>query len=124
MHITAVTMHTPSSERSRLICLQPKNSESHAVRVAAPVQVIIPEGTLWQETEQLVHEAGLLPPFLIKPLWSDGRPGSHGLAVVYDLPSLDTLLSGAPSSNFSPPVVVQQFVLHGGVLNKVRDVRL
>ena len=35
-------------------------------------------------------------------------------------PSLSNLLSGAASSGVKPPVVIQEFVDHGGVLFKVR----
>ncbi len=85
------------------------------------MQVDIPEGSTLQDMERLLAQSGMQPPLLVKPLWTDGREGSHGLAVVYDLPSLGQLLdgSGAVSSSFRPPVVIQQFVPHGGALHKV-----
>lgn len=90
-----------------------------AVRVQAPVQVEISESTTLGEAYQLLQSAGLKPPLLVKPLWSDGREGSHGLAVLHDLQMLEKLLSGRVSSELKPPLVVQQFVEHGGVLYKV-----
>lgn len=90
-----------------------------AVRVQAPVQVEILETTTLAEAEQMLRDAGLKPPLLVKPLWSDGREGSHGLAVLHDLQSMGKLLQGAISSDLKPPLVVQQFVEHGGVLYKV-----
>uniref|UniRef100_A0A7S0RNW4 Inositol-tetrakisphosphate 1-kinase n=1 Tax=Chlamydomonas leiostraca TaxID=1034604 RepID=A0A7S0RNW4_9CHLO len=88
-------------------------------RVQAPVQVEIGEGTTLEEAQQLLRQAGLTTPLLVKPLWSDGREGSHGLAVLHDLSVLGKLLSGHISSDLKPPLVVQQFVEHGGVLFKV-----
>ena len=63
--------------------------------------------------------SGMKPPLVVKPVWTDGREGSHGLAVVHDMPSLSSLLSGAASTGVKPPVVIQEFVDHGGVLFKV-----
>jgi hypothetical protein len=88
-------------------------------RVMAPSQVEIPEGMSVSEAQAKLAAAGLTPPLLCKPLWTDGREGSHGLAVLHDLGSLDQLLEGSVSSEFKAPLVVQQFVEHGGVLFKV-----
>ncbi len=72
------------------------------------------------EAQGLLQAAGLRPPLLFKPLWTDGREGSHGLAVLHDLAALGRLLEGGVSSELKAPLVVQQFVEHGGVLFKVR----
>lgn len=95
-------------------------------RVRAPPQVEIVEGTSLGEAEAKLASAGLKPPLVVKPLWTDGRPGSHGLAVLHDLLALDKLLQGASCAaasestpNVKPPLVVQQFVEHGGRLYKV-----
>jgi hypothetical protein len=87
--------------------------------VQAPTQVEIPEGMGLEEARQLLDAAGLEPPLLVKPLWTDGREGSHGLAVLHDASALGRLLSGNVSSDLQPPLVVQQYVEHGGVLYKV-----
>jgi hypothetical protein len=90
------------------------------VLVQAPLQAEIAEGTSEADAAAALAAAGLAPPLLCKPLWTDGRDGSHKLAVLHDLEALGRLLRGAVCSEFKPPLVVQQFVEHGGVLFKVR----
>lgn len=90
------------------------------VRVQAPLQVEIQEDMTEADAQAQLAAAGLVPPLLCKPLWTDGREGSHGLAVLHDLEALGKLLRGAVSREFKPPLVLQQFVEHGGVLYKVR----
>ncbi len=85
----------------------------------APLQVELHEGVSLPEARRAVEAAGLQPPLLVKPLWTDGREGSHGLALLHDLQALERLLQGSVSSELKPPMVVQQFVEHGGVLYKV-----
>lgn len=89
------------------------------VRIRAPEQVEILEGTSADAARHMVEEAGLTTPLLIKPLWSDGREGSHGLAVLHDIEALGKVVEGRVSPDLKPPLVVQQFVDHGGVLFKV-----
>ncbi|KAL1215829.1 Inositol-tetrakisphosphate 1-kinase 2 [Cardamine amara subsp. amara] len=57
-----------------------------------------------------VVEAGLKFPLVAKPLWIDGTAKSHQLFLAYDRRSLAEL---------DPPLVLQEFVNHGGVLFKV-----
>jgi inositol-1,3,4-trisphosphate 5/6-kinase/inositol-tetrakisphosphate 1-kinase len=71
------------------------------------------------EAEQLMLQSGMRPPLIVKPVWTDGREGSHGLAVVHDMVSLINLLKGSVQSSVKPPAVIQEFVEHGGVLFKV-----
>lgn len=85
----------------------------------APPQVLVPEGTSLQEAQRLLDAQGLAPPLLVKPLWTDGREGSHGLAVLHDFASLGRLLAGTVSSDLQPPLVVQQYVEHGGIIFKI-----
>lgn len=99
--------------------VQHAGSGAHA-RVAAPVQVEVPEGMSLAGAQALLAAAGLEPPLLVKPLWTDGREGSHGLAVLHDMAALGRLLHGEVSLELKPPLVVQQFVDHGGLLYKVR----
>ncbi len=89
--------------------------------VQAPHQVEILEGTTLEQAQRMLQEANLTPPLLVKPLWTDGREGSHGLGVLHDMEALGRLLSGQVSRDLQPPLVVQQFVEHGGVLFKVRS---
>lgn len=106
--------------QQQTLAQQQESQQLQQVRVQAPLQVEIPEGTTEAEAQAALAAAGLSPPLLCKPLWTDGREGSHGLAVLHDLEALGRLLKGAVSSEFKPPLVVQQFVEHGGVLFKVR----
>ncbi|CAH8384555.1 unnamed protein product [Eruca vesicaria subsp. sativa] len=57
-----------------------------------------------------VVEAGLKFPLVAKPLWIDGTAKSHQLFLAYDRHSLAEL---------DPPLVLQEFVNHGGVMFKV-----
>ncbi|CAN6911356.1 unnamed protein product [Brassica oleracea var. botrytis] len=57
-----------------------------------------------------VVEAGLKFPLVAKPLWIDGTAKSHQLFLAYDRRSLAEL---------DPPLVLQEFVNHGGVMFKV-----
>lgn len=96
-----------------------EQQQRQVVLVQAPLQVEIAEGTTEAEAQAALAAAGLVPPLLCKPLWTDGRDGSHKLAVLHDLEALGRLLRGAVCHEFKPPLVVQQFVEHGGVLFKV-----
>ncbi|GLI61578.1 hypothetical protein VaNZ11_003963 [Volvox africanus] len=88
-------------------------------RIQSPTQVEITEGMSLAEAQAQLCQAGLTPPLLVKPLWTDGREGSHGLAVLHDMAAMGKVLYGDVSSSLKPPLVVQQFVDHGGVLFKV-----
>jgi inositol-1,3,4-trisphosphate 5/6-kinase/inositol-tetrakisphosphate 1-kinase len=88
-------------------------------RVVAPPQVQISEDISLPEAEAMMAASGMTPPMVVKPVWTDGREGSHGLAVVHDMQSLSNLLAGEAGSSVKPPVVIQEFVEHGGVLFKV-----
>lgn len=72
------------------------------------------------EAQRVVAEAKMRPPFLAKPLWADGRDGSHGLAVIHDEVGLAQLVEGRGPRAFPLPVMLQQYVEHGGCLFKVR----
>ena len=70
-----------------------------------------------------VDAAGMQVPLVGKPLWADGREGSHGLAIVHDEGAIRRLVSparpGVPASPFGPPLMLQQYIDHGGCLFKV-----
>ena len=68
----------------------------------------------------MVAEARMRPPFLAKPLWADGRDGAHGLAVVHDEGGLAQLVGGGGPRGIRLPVMLQQYVEHGGCLFKAR----
>ena len=99
--------------------MQQKDEHTSSVRIQAPVQVEILEQMPVEQALAELKAAGLQPPLLVKPLWTDGREGSHGLAVVHDMASMRKLLQGEVSPDLKPPIVVQEFVEHGGVLYKV-----
>ncbi|KAI6701522.1 hypothetical protein NL676_015846 [Syzygium grande] len=76
--------------------------------VGVPKQLVIREDS--QSIPCEVAEAGLSLPLVAKPLVVDGSPKSHELFLAYDRYSLAEL---------EPPLVLQEFVNHGGVLFKV-----
>eukprot|EP00201_Polytomella_parva_P004561 CAMPEP_0175082860 /NCGR_PEP_ID=MMETSP0052_2-20121109/27003_1 /TAXON_ID=51329 ORGANISM="Polytomella parva, Strain SAG 63-3" /NCGR_SAMPLE_ID=MMETSP0052_2 /ASSEMBLY_ACC=CAM_ASM_000194 /LENGTH=204 /DNA_ID=CAMNT_0016354129 /DNA_START=277 /DNA_END=887 /DNA_ORIENTATION=+ len=87
--------------------------------IQAPPQVELPEGCTVEAAAAMLREQGLYPPLLVKSVWTDGRKGSHGLAILHDLNALGDLLDGKVSSELKLPLVLQQFVDHGGVIYKV-----
>ncbi|XP_022725205.1 inositol-tetrakisphosphate 1-kinase 3-like isoform X2 [Durio zibethinus] len=77
-------------------------------KVGVPRQMVITEDPLSIPDE--VTKAGLKLPLVAKPLVVDGSTKSHELFLVYDQFSL---------SELEPPLVLQEFVNHGGVLFKI-----
>lgn len=63
--------------------------------------------------------AGLRAPYLGKPLFADGREGSHGLLVIKDEAGLQQVAKGPRPTAPSLPIVLQQYVAHGACLFKV-----
>ncbi|XP_004289707.1 PREDICTED: inositol-tetrakisphosphate 1-kinase 3 [Fragaria vesca subsp. vesca] len=82
-------------------------SDSHGM-VCVPKQLTITKDTLSIPNE--VAKAGLKLPLVVKPLLVDGSAKSHELSLAYDQCSL---------SELEPPLVLQEFVNHGGVLFKI-----
>lgn len=76
--------------------------------VGVPKQLVIREDS--QSIPREVAEAGLCLPLVAKPLVVDGTSKSHELFLAYDQSSLVEL---------EPPLVLQEFVNHGGILFKV-----
>ena len=74
--------------------------------------------TLEQARAQLTT-AGLHGPFVAKPLWADGREGAHGLAVLQDERGVEQLLKGDAPEGLQGPLLLSQYVDHGGCLFKV-----
>ncbi|CAN1284816.1 Inositol-tetrakisphosphate 1-kinase 2 [Linum perenne] len=76
--------------------------------VCIPRQMVID-----RDPSSIAHEvskAGLKLPLVAKPLLVDGTAKSHQLSLAYDEFSL---------SELEPPLVLQEFVNHGGVLFKI-----
>ncbi|PON55169.1 Inositol-tetrakisphosphate 1-kinase [Parasponia andersonii] len=82
-------------------------SEYHG-KVGIPRQLVITKDPLSIPYE--VTKAGLSLPLVAKPLLVDGTAKSHELFLAYDQFSL---------SELEPPLVLQEFVNHGGVLFKI-----
>ncbi|KAL5190283.1 Inositol-tetrakisphosphate 1-kinase 3 [Glycine soja] len=76
--------------------------------VGVPRQLVIKRDAL--AIPELVNKAGLTLPLVAKPLVADGSAKSHELSLAYEHFSLQ---------NLEPPLVLQEFVNHGGVLFKV-----
>lgn len=74
----------------------------------------IPKQVLIYESEKLLDPSlwgeGLTFPVIAKPLVADGSAKSHKMSLVYNTEGLNKL---------KPPIVLQQFVNHGGVIFKV-----
>ncbi|OMO73838.1 Inositol-tetrakisphosphate 1-kinase [Corchorus capsularis] len=77
-------------------------------KVGVPRQMVITKDQLSIPDE--VTKAGLKLPLVAKPLVVDGTSKSHELFLAYDQISL---------SELEPPLVLQEFVNHGGVLFKI-----
>ncbi|XP_010691534.2 inositol-tetrakisphosphate 1-kinase 3 isoform X1 [Beta vulgaris subsp. vulgaris] len=77
-------------------------------RVCVPKQLVIKKDPTLIPAE--VAKAGLKLPLVAKPLFVDGSAKSHELFLAYDNVSL---------SKLEPPLVLQEFVNHGGVMFKV-----
>ncbi|XP_011088035.1 inositol-tetrakisphosphate 1-kinase 3 isoform X1 [Sesamum indicum] len=80
----------------------------HYGKVCIPRQLVIPKDPTSIPDE--VAKAGLRVPLVVKPLVVDGSAKSHELFLAYDHFSL---------SELETPMVLQEFVNHGGVLFKV-----
>lgn len=77
-------------------------------KVGVPRQLVITEDPT--SIPRAVAEAGLTLPLVAKPLVADGSAKSHELSLAFDQFALLKL---------DPPLVLQEFVNHGGVLFKV-----
>ncbi|KAL2945274.1 Inositol-tetrakisphosphate 1-kinase 3 [Bienertia sinuspersici] len=77
-------------------------------RVCVPKQLVVKKDPSLIPAE--VAKAGLKLPLVAKPLFVDGSAKAHELFLAYDNVSL---------SNLEPPLVLQEFVNHGGVMFKV-----
>lgn len=77
-------------------------------KVGVPKQLVITGDPA--SIPNAVIKAGLKLPLVAKPLLVDGTAKSHAMSLAYDQFSL---------SELDPPLVLQEFVNHGGVLFKV-----
>ena len=65
--------------------------------------------------EAQIRAAGLVPPVVLKSQAACGLQEAHSMAVVLSLTGVKTSLSWSPMG----PIMAQQFVNHGGSLQKV-----
>ena len=79
-----------------------------------PTNITLAEGTPLEAAEEQLAAAGLRYPLLAKPLWADGREGSHALGVLGSRQGLRQLVQGQAPDGFGLPVLLQEYVDHGG----------
>ncbi|GMI83154.1 inositol 1,3,4-trisphosphate 5/6-kinase 3 [Hibiscus trionum] len=96
------------NRRSMLQCVADMNLSEFYGKVGVPRQLVIKRDA--SSIPDLVAITGLRLPLVAKPLVNDGSAKSHELSLAYDRYSLQKL---------EPPLVLQEFVNHGGVLFKV-----
>ncbi|CAD5327295.1 unnamed protein product [Arabidopsis thaliana] len=96
------------NRQSMLQCVADMNLSDSNGRVGVPKQLVIKKDA--SSIPEAVNNAGLRLPLVAKPLVADGSAKSHELSLAYDQHSLLKL---------EPPLVLQEFVNHGGVLFKV-----
>ncbi|CAN0838771.1 Inositol-tetrakisphosphate 1-kinase 3 [Linum grandiflorum] len=96
------------NRQSMLQCVADMNLCSSYGKVDVPRQLVIKKDA--SSIPDAVAKAGLMLPIVAKPLVADGSAKSHELSLAYDQYSLRKL---------EPPLVLQEFINHGGVLFKV-----
>lgn len=96
------------NRQSMLQCVADMNLSDTYGKVGVPRQLVIKRDS--SSIPDAVTKAGLILPLVAKPLVADGSAKSHELSLAYDEYSLQKL---------EPPLVLQEFVNHGGVLFKV-----
>ncbi|GKV19992.1 hypothetical protein SLEP1_g30176 [Rubroshorea leprosula] len=96
------------NRQSMLQCVADMNLSDSYGKVGVPKQLVIKRDA--SSIPEAVTKAGLSLPIVAKPLVADGSAKSHELSLAYDQYSLRKL---------EPPLVLQEFVNHGGVLFKV-----
>lgn len=77
--------------------------------LGTPLQVFVSDDSSESLQEAMTHE-GLKFPVIAKPLIADGAANSHQMSLVLNQNGLTKL---------NPPIVLQEFVNHGGVIFKV-----
>ncbi|CAI0464208.1 unnamed protein product [Linum tenue] len=96
------------NRQSMLQCVADMNLSTSYGKVDVPRQLVIKKDA--SSIPDAVTKAGLTLPLVAKPLVADGSAKSHELSLAYDQYSLRKL---------EPPLVLQEFINHGGVLFKV-----
>ncbi|KAL1291370.1 inositol-tetrakisphosphate 1-kinase 1-like isoform X1 [Arachis ipaensis] len=88
--------------------------------VGVPYQVVVDdEKKTKNSVEEMVMGSNLRFPVIAKPLYADGTMKSHELCLVFDAQGLRETLNKNAAGGAATPVVLQEFVNHGGVVFKV-----
>ncbi|XP_065881451.1 inositol-tetrakisphosphate 1-kinase 3 [Euphorbia lathyris] len=96
------------NRQSMLQCVADMKLSNSYGKVDVPRQLVVKKDA--SSIPGAVTKAGLMLPIVAKPLVADGSAKSHELSLAYDQHSLRKL---------EPPLVLQEFVNHGGVMFKV-----
>ncbi|KAL3153842.1 hypothetical protein ABBQ32_013417 [Trebouxia sp. C0010 RCD-2024] len=113
-HLTEpLSLHPPEDSRHS------NTAELDTMSCAAPVQKALLAGCTEEEASQIIDDADIRFPLLAKPYYTDGRQGSHGLALIEDIDGLRRLVRGTGPPGIALPVMLQPFIEHGGCLFKV-----
>ncbi|KAJ8762471.1 hypothetical protein K2173_007910 [Erythroxylum novogranatense] len=96
------------NRQSMLQCVAEISLSDSCGKVDIPRQLVIKKDA--SSIPDTVTKAGLALPLVAKPLVADGSAKSHELSLAFDQRSLRKL---------EPPLVLQEFVNHGGVMFKV-----
>uniref|UniRef100_A0A2P2MJA5 Inositol-tetrakisphosphate 1-kinase n=1 Tax=Rhizophora mucronata TaxID=61149 RepID=A0A2P2MJA5_RHIMU len=96
------------NRQSMLQCVADMNLSDSYGKVDIPRQLVIKKDA--SSIPDAVTKAGLMLPLVAKPLVADGSAKSHELSLAFDQHSLQKL---------ERPLVLQEFVNHGGVMFKV-----
>lgn len=97
---------------NRMTMLRPARN----ARLNTPAQFLLESPEC--EVQEALEKRGMELPLVAKPLRAGGSSGSHTLGIIYDEEGVQELLEGKLEP-LKPPVVLQQFLEHGGVLFKV-----
>ena len=76
-------------------------------------------GCTEEDAAQILQTAQMQFPLLAKPFFTDGRQGSHGLALINNMEGLRKLVKGTAPPGVTLPVMLQPFIEHRGCLFKV-----
>ncbi|XP_074270210.1 inositol-tetrakisphosphate 1-kinase 1-like [Silene latifolia] len=82
-------------------------SEFSSPTIGIPEQIVIYDD---ETLSKLKLESKLKLPVIAKPLLANGSEKSHNMSLVYNYKGL---------TNLNPPIVLQEFINHGGVIFKV-----
>lgn len=85
-----------------------------------PTYTVLDAACSFDDAIRQLHKENLSTPLVVKPIWADGRDGSHALAVVTLETGLRRLLEAGTELGLSLPAVAQRYVPHSGCLFKVR----